>query len=474
MKRTFVKTLLGILVLSPALLALSGCGAAEETDFRAYDVTKDGDPTALKAKVVFWHTMSQQGRTMLKNQIASFNKIYPNITIEESNQGDYGGLKDKLVKAIPAGTTPTIAFCYPDHVAEYLSAGATEEMGQYATEATIGLGKDSTESGGLADFVPQFWNEGKGYTTEGLYSLPYAKSTEALFYNKTEFAKHGYTVPTTWDELWTLCAKIKTDYAAIGDDFIPIGIDSDSNFFITLSEQYDLPYTSATTDDTHGHYLFNNDLSKAKVTELKGYFDKKYFITEGTSANNNYTSNRFIKGAVTGGSLMSIGSTGGTSYDYPGNPDDTFDVGVAVPPTKDVTKPRVVTQGPSITFFKRASLKSKYAAWLFYKFMSNTANSAEYALLTGYEPVRESSYQTEAYQTMLNYTGSDKPSLFSKVAKVTETMQDSYFTSPVFVGSAKAREEVGKLLGSYLLGQKTLEKAFSDALTNCVYSNNAN
>jgi multiple sugar transport system substrate-binding protein len=467
MKRTLKQFLLGALVLSPSIMALSGC-STEESTFRAYDSTKDGDPTQLSAKVVFWHTMSQAGRALLQNEIAAFNKTYPNITIEESNQGDYGGLRDKLKSAIPAGTTPTMAFCYPDHVADYLNAGATEEMGQYAEDAVVGFGKDKTETGGVDDYVTNFWEEGKVYTTPGLYSVPFAKSTEVLFYNKTEFDKKGYSVPKTWDELWALCAKIRTDYANLGDDFIPIGIDSDSNFYITLSEQYGIPYTSATGTN----FQFNNDAAKAKVKELKGYYDKKYFVTAGTNANQNYTSTRLTKGAVSGGSLMSIGSTGGTSYDWPGKISETFEMAVALPPTKDVASPKVITQGPSITFFKRASLKSKYAAWLFYKWISNTENSSAYALLNGYEPVRNSSYETSGYKTMLSYTEDDKFLLFSKVAAVTKTMKASYFTSPVFVGSAVAREEVGKLLPAIFTNNKTIDQAFQDALTTCVYAVN--
>jgi hypothetical protein len=46
---------------------------------------------------------------------------------------------------------------------------------------------------------------------------------------------------------------------------IPLGYDSDSNFYITLSEQKGIPFTSATGD----HYLFNNAGAKAMVTDLK-------------------------------------------------------------------------------------------------------------------------------------------------------------------------------------------------------------
>ncbi len=470
-KRFKIKIVLPLAALAPSLLALGGCSAYVESEYRAYDPEVDGDPTALSAKVTFWHTMSQQGQKMLDDQIKAFNEIYPNIKIEHSAQGDYNGIKDKLVKAIPAGTTPTMAYCYPDHVAEYLFSGATEEMGQYANDSVIGFGKDDTESGGAADFVQEFWKEGQVYEKEGIYSLPYAKSTEVIFYNKTEFDKKGYTMPKTWDGLWSLCRQIKSDYSSL-EDFVPLGINSDSNMFITFCEQMGIPYTSAQGD----HYLFSNDQAKAMIHTLKSYYDEHLFITEGTSENNNYTSNRFVKGAVNNGCLMFIGSTGGTSYGWPGSPAKTFEVAVATPPSVDESKPAVITQGPSITFFKRASLKEKYAAWLFYKWITNTDNSAEYALLTGYEPVRQSSYQTEAYQDMLatpvDPNSDDKTMLFAAVAKTTMTMQSSYFSSPVFVGSSKAREAVGEIFPAVALNQKTVDEAFNEAISRCVFSQN--
>ena len=41
------------------------------------------------------------------------------------------GIKDKISAAIPAGTTPTMAFCYPDHVAEYMQSNAVINLDTY-------------------------------------------------------------------------------------------------------------------------------------------------------------------------------------------------------------------------------------------------------------------------------------------------------------------------------------------------------
>lgn len=47
--------------------------------------------------------------------------------------------------------------------------------------------------------------DGKYYFVP-LYTYPWA-----LFYRKSVFQQHGYTVPTTWDELITLCKQMKKD-----------------------------------------------------------------------------------------------------------------------------------------------------------------------------------------------------------------------------------------------------------------------
>ena len=40
------------------------------------------------------------------------------------------------------------------------------------------------------------------------YSLPFNKSTEVLYYNKTFFEENNLTVPTTWDEMEEVSNKI--------------------------------------------------------------------------------------------------------------------------------------------------------------------------------------------------------------------------------------------------------------------------
>lgn len=418
------------------------------------------NPSSDNIEVVFWHTMGQANQATLNEMIRSFNEKYPKIKISHSSQGNYDDLASKIKKAIPVGNTPTMAFCYPDNVADYIASGAIQELTPYLTDSEIGFvaeeGSHMEGTGvkyGVDDYIPGYWGEGSEYQTDGLYSVPFSKSTEALFYNATYFEQNELEVPTTWTEMLALCRQIKQ----ISPTKIPLGYDSDSNLYITLSQQLGIPYTSK---DPEAHYQFNNADAKEMVGSLKGFYDEGLFVTKGASPNNSYTSTQFTNGEV----IMTIGSTGGTSYNTSGN----FEVEVAVPPSIDAGQPAVISQGPSITVFKRATNEEKRAAWLFYKHITNTENSARYSILTGYEPVRVSSYESDVYQLHLNAEG-ENINLFTKTANTTINMRNSYFYSPVFIGSATARDEVGGIIANVLLGQKTVEAAFNDALTACVF-----
>ena len=456
-----MKTCNRIIALT-ALLALVGpvaaCKGGSATNYKPFS----GDPTQLTANITFWHTMGQANQETLNRMIEGFNAKYPNIKVEHAAQGGYDDIKEKISAAIPAGTTPTMAYCYPDHVAEYMSAGAVERMDGYVSDKIIGLSKEEWDSaGGEEDFVSGFWKEGKEYGSEfgdegGLYSVPFSKSTEVMFYNKTFFDENHLTVPTTWAEMEAIMPVIK------GLGYTALGYDSDANMLITMMEQEGIAYTSA---DPNDHFQFNNPEAKALVQKLKGWFDAGYIITQGSSSNNTYTSNMFVQTAEPK-IVMTIGSTGGTSYNYT----SAFEIGVA--PIPGGTKNNhVISQGPSICFFSRASLEEKYAAWLFYKWISNTENSAIYSVLTGYSPVRESSFKCKAFTDYTDdITKEGKERLIQQTLAFNQRLTDRFFTSPAFKGSSTARKEMDGIIANVFLDTKTVDKAFDDALTNCLFA----
>lgn len=441
----------------------SGTGSGNDWETPADYQAFEGDPKELTTTIEMWHTFGESSSpnyNNLKAIVTEFQNRYPNITVNIVNHTSYDTIYTDLRYAVSAGTLPTMAIAYPDHVADYLESGVVENMAGYVSDPIIGLGvDDDTEAGDLDDYYAGYLEESTDYARDGVYSMPWSKSTEVMFYNKTNFDEYGLTVPRTWEDLWEVCAQIKE----IDPDVIPFGYDSDDNLFITRLAQDNIPYTSL---DSSSRFLFNNDQAKAVVRELKTNYDLGYMTTKGTSANGSYTSTMFTNQEL----WMTVGSTGGTSYNFTSN----FEIGIAAVPQSDTENPKVISQGPSVCFFSSASQDQLYAAWLFYKFATNSDNAANLSTLTGYNPVRRSAFETDFYQDWATQTATQGSSKLIRDALefADDNYADAYYTSPAFRGSAVARTEVGGIITNVLLGTLTVDEAFSKAYSNSVIAGN--
>ena len=424
--------------------------------------------------VTFHHTMGANLREVLDAYIVEFNKLYPNITIVHNQVGGYDDVRDQISKEILAGNQPNIAYCYPDHVALYNSAEAVATLDSLIDSTIEVTRADGTkEILGLtaeqkADFIEGYYNEGKQFGDGLMYSMPLSKSTEVLYYNKTFFMEHDLKVPTTWDELEDVCAKIK----AIDPNSIPLGYDSESNWFITMCEQLNSPYTSATGDN----FLFDNETNREFIKRFNGWFQKGYLTTQ--TLYKAYTSGLFVETAEDKTkSYMSIGSSAGAKHQTPAadaNGERPFEVGIATIPQADANNKKVISQGPSICVFQKDNPQEVIASWLFVKYLTTTVEfQAEFAMASGYVPVLKSVSQNPIYAAELESAdGFNHTTALS--AKVCLQQADYYYTSPAFIGSSVARTQVGNLIANCLTMtgddlDAQIAKAFQDAIDECEY-----
>ena len=437
-------------------------------NFAVPDVGYDGS----EVTITFYHTMGQNLRDVLEAYIVEFNKLYPNIHIAHSQVGGYDDVRDQISTEIPAGAQPNIAYCYPDHVAMYNLADAVATLDELiASEITVTRADGSTEILGLtdeqiADFIEGYYNEGKQFGDGLMYTLPLSKSTEVLYYNKTFFEANNLSGPTTWDEMKTLCEQIKQ----IDPSSIPLGYDSESNWFITMCEQYGSPYTSATGD----HYLFDNDQNRAFVKEFNEWYRNGYVTTQ--TLYGAYTSGLFVSDKSPK-SYMSIGSSAGATHQRPDkvNNEYPFEVGIATIPQVNASNPKVISQGPSLCIFQKANPQEVIASWLFVKFLTtNVAFQAEFGMASGYVPVLKSVGENPVYAEYLQ--SADGGNYISALAaKICLEQENAYYTSPAFNGSSTARKQVGALMNKCLTITSgdidaQIKSAFKNAVDECEYN----
>ena len=446
------KLLVSLLLLTAMLvniLAFTGCNFITPGPGPGEELDLNGVYDGSKVTITFWHTMGADNKTLLEDAIARFNEKYPNITVEHVSYGDYDGVFEQVRTKLTAGKQPNIAYCYPDHVATYNRSESVVVLDDLINN------KNVIESTGemmgftqaqLDDFIEGYYNEGKEYGDGKMYSLPFQKSTEVLYYNKDIIdpimAQLGISSLDTWDNVEKVIVELKKAYP----NSTPLGYDSEENFFITLAAQYNSDYTSATGD----HYTFVNDTNKNFVAKFAEWYQKGWMSTSALMGGS-YTSDGFKKANdETGKIFMSIGSSAGARYQRPDkvNGEYPFDVGIVPVPQADLNNPKVISQGPSICIFEDSNIQEVYASWLFVKFITTDAQfQAQYSMKSGYVPVIKSVGETDTYKKYLaNANGGDF--ITSLVAKVALEQEAYYFTSPAFAGSADARTQVGLLVQS--------------------------
>ena len=467
MKRIIALVLMLVIVFSFALTATSCMFGKKNSsaDFVMPEGGYDGSAVTIK----FYHSMGATLQEILNDAIADFNELYPNITIEHESLGDYDGVRDQIKTEISVGNQPNLAYCYPDHVALYNVAGAVQTLDVLIEDPNVGFTQEQ-----LDDFIQGYYNEGKTFGDGKMYSLPLSKSTEVLYYNKTFFEEHNLTVPTTWDEMETVIKQIKE----IEPTSIPLGYDSESNWFITMCEQYGSPYTSASGEN----FLFNNQTNIDFVTKFRTWFQNKWVTTEELSGG--YTSALFTgesssstESKVETGTrcYMCIGSTGGATYQQPSqtNGKFEFEVGIASIPQVNPDAPKVISQGPSLCIFKKDNPQEVLASWLFAKFLTTDVNfQARVSMNNGYAPVIKSVQQHPEYAKFL--AKADTANIQAYAVKVALAQENAYYASPAFNGSSVARTQVGLLIQKcFTLPDAGLEdaikKAFEDAVAECKY-----
>lgn len=417
-------------------------------------VPEGGFDTDKDVNIKFYTTMGKTLQDVFNAYLPEFEELYPNIHVTPQFIGGYDDVRNQMKTELAAGKNDVnIAYCYPDHVATYNSAKSVVALDNLMEHDEYGLTVDQ-----YRDFVDAYLEEGRNFGDGKMYCLPFSKSSEVMYYNKTKFDDAKLQVPDHWfkksandfTSVEYVCEKLKE----IDPDCIPLGYDSGANLFITMCEQLDIPYTSATGN----HYLFNNPDAKAFVTKFKTWYDLGYMTTKANYGS--YTSGLFTSDEVQK-CYMCIGSSAGASYQQP--QDGRFEVGIAkIPQENKDTHPAVIQQGPDVCIFNNSDPQKVIASWLFVKyFTTNVEFQAQFSITSGYTPVIESVNDNEVYKTWLN-----QGDIQATSTKVCVDQGDYYFTSPAFEGSSTARTQVENLITQVFKGTP-IDTAFQDAINKC-------
>lgn len=349
------------LALSAALMTglMTGCGSTKSasTDQIVTEITQP-------VEITFWHAMNGDLEKTLQNLTDKFMKSNPNIKVTLQNQSSYNDLQQKITATTASPKDlPTLTQAYPHWMINAMQDNLLVDLKPYIENETIG---DKNYNNILEGFR-------KGSEINGkIYGMPFNKSTEVIWYNKTLFNELGLKVPTTYEE-FAQTAKTITEKKGI----VGAGFDSLNNFYTTYLKNKGVDFNSST--DVTG---------KESVEAANYYLDgikQGYFRIAGTDA--------FLSGPFSNETLgMYVGSNAGESFVKQGV-NGKFEIGVAPYPAKSVMQ-----QGTDLYMFSSATAEQRTAAFEYLKFLTSTENQITWGVETGYIPATQAAISSNEYK----------------------------------------------------------------------------
>ena len=379
--------------LSAALMTglMTGCGSKNTTSTDKI-VTTINEPV----EITFWHAMNGDLEKTLQNLTDKFMKSNPNIKVTLQNQSSYNDLQQKITATTASPKDlPTLTQAYPHWMINAMQDNLLVDLKPYIENETIG---DKNYNNILEGFRKALDINGK------IYGMPFNKSTEIIWYNKTLFDELGLQVPTTYEEFAQVSKTIAEKKGIVGG-----GFDSLNNYYTTYLKNKGVDFNSS-TDVT----------SKESVEAVNYYLDgikQGYFRIAGTDA--------FLSGPFAAGQLgMYVSSNAGESF-IKQAVNGKFEIGVAPYPAQSVMQ-----QGTDLYMFSSASPEQKTAAFEYLKFLTSTENQITWGIETGYIPATQEAITSSEYKNSGSLVSALLEQVITKNLFINEVAQgvDSAYT----------------------------------------------
>lgn len=440
-------------------------------------VIPDSFDESKNYEITFWakNDSNLTQADIYRKAIADFQEIYPNITVKLRLYTDYGRIYNDVITNLATDTTPNVCITYPDHIATYITGKDTVlPLDSLMRDEKYGLAgsKVKFDSPKEEEIVKKFLDECLFDSYH--YALPFMRSTEACYINKTYVEKLGYTLPDvlTWDFIFEVSnaateKDVNGKYKLNGDDvLIPFIYKSSDNMMIQMLRQMNAPYS-----DNDGNIYIFNDATRKILLNISESAKSGAFSTFKISS---YPANFLNRGQC----IFAIDSTAGATWmgskaplmDISEDEIVSFETAILPVPQYDTDNISMISQGPSICIFNKEDNGEVLASWLFTQYLLTNDIQLAYAETEGYLPVTTKAQNSEQYKDYLSKSDMDSEQYYKIKIDASKLLLDNLentFVTPVFNGSASLRNAAGQMIEEVTKGArrgKTIDDAFITAL----------
>ncbi|GAA0362603.1 ABC transporter substrate-binding protein [Alkalibacterium iburiense] len=327
--------------------------------------------------------------------------------MNEQGQGGYPELSQSIMGAGVSGDLPTMSQLTATDVPELAS-----------NELLVPLSDDFLTSNGFEqEAIDDIYD---GFLTASVYdgerfAMPFSKSTRVMYYNQGILDEYDVELPTTWDEVEALGELMVEN----GDDRVAMGFENGFEMeFETMARQNGAGFIDGETLEVD----INSPESVEALELIANMFDEGYARTAGEDG---FFSGPFGRGE----SALYIGSSAGVAHVQPVADENGLDWGTAPIPTLNDTE-LTLFAGNDLALFHSASEEEQQGFVEYVNFLLQPENTAEWAMLSGYVPIRESALEDEDYLAFLE----ENPQ-----QEAATTMLSYGMSSPTFLGYGEFR-----------------------------------
>ncbi|HJD33520.1 MAG TPA: ABC transporter substrate-binding protein [Candidatus Mediterraneibacter tabaqchaliae] len=381
------KVIAGFMAALMAASLVTGCGSGGSDG-------GDGGSSGV-TEIVFWHPMGGVQQTALDNIVNEFNETVgaeKGIKVTTVYQGANTELAKKLKAAVQAKDMDGL----PDITT--MSSGETGYMKdldlavkaqQIFDIGSIGLSADDFQEGMLNSLA---------YEGEAV-GLPFSSSAILFYYNKDAFREAGLDpekAPQTIEELGEYSKQLtKTE----GSEIAQYGFGYAADSWVVAS------WVGQQDTDGQGYSLFGDNNNGHDGVMTKVVFDEngtmKHFLevykAAAETGNFKYKEDDPVNNLSAGNITMTLASSASltTVMDSVG---DKFELGVAALPRVDENATGSVTFGGNAVYpIDKGNEDKLNATYEFLKYFYTDEAQLEWHSGTGYLPVTNSTYESDAY-----------------------------------------------------------------------------
>lgn len=318
------------------------------------------EPVALEV----WYALSgTSGETFVRHATA-FDESNDLVSLNLSYSGGSNDTATKVSAALLTDTQPDVALMYA-------GPSFTGSLGNFDMAQLV-----QREGFNADDIFPGIWNYCRYYTGE-ICAVPYGISTPMMYYNKDILAAAGVDMtnpPKTWDEFYDVCLQCLEGGNVNGmDGFTAFDVSDSGWLFKSMCMQNGCPVVEVS--DGVVTPVFNN----AAAIEVAEYW--KTLVDSGIMAAGEHDAaeNKFLSGNL---AFLVMSSNRISRW-------KDVDINIGAIEMPYFKEPSVALGGNVIVIFTRDPQRIE-AAWDFVSYMLAPEQNVDFALSTGYLPVRQS------------------------------------------------------------------------------------